>query len=305
MIRPPLCVLLLTCAARGSVVLEPSSSRPLATTTLKFFGPQTFSLNATGSPLIELSAADLAQIQRDGRASTDVAGAIVVFNFADIPNPASEWLWYIALERAGATAVLTTTTLFRIPGGLYHANDGSTRSSGLARSGAMPMLQVAWWDVSDLVEAARAGATVSLQLEPSVNKFRPFWHSWAWVLGIRGLMPLLGFTTGGGRAQEPARAYPARRPKHPLAADETSHGPCFRDVRLSFAWRLLRRRAGREYERLDVLEGAIFRLDADRLECLHDAHHGGGCHVMRQRASSFEISGTVFTVPTPPSVVVQ
>ena len=197
MIRPPLCVLLLTCAARGSVVLEPSSSRPLATTTLKLFGPQTFSLNATGSPLIELSAADLAQIQRDGRASTDVAGAIVVFNFADIPNPASEWLWYIALERAGATAVLTTTTLFRIPGGLYHANDGSTRSSGLTRSGAMPMLQVAWWDVSDLVEAARAGATVSLQLEPSVNKFRPFWHSWAWVLGIRGLMPLLGFTAGG------------------------------------------------------------------------------------------------------------
>ena len=191
--RPWHALLLLFCSARGSVVHQPSPSRPLATTTLKFFGPQTFSLSATVSPLVELDAASLVQIHRSGRASAaEVMGTIVMFSLADLPDPDMTWL-YIALERAGATAALVTTTLFKIPGGLYYCHGGS---GALTRHGVMPMMQVAWSDVRDLMEAAHGNETVSLLLEPSENTFLPFWHSLPWLLAMRGLMPLVGFSAG-------------------------------------------------------------------------------------------------------------
>ena len=190
--KHPWRALLLFCAARASVVLEPSPSRPLATTTLKFFGPHTFSLNTTGSPLIELNAANLARIHRDDRASTDLTGAIILFSFSDNPNSSLDWL-YIALERAGVTAAIVTTTLFSLPGAMYFVHEGTGE---LTRRGPMPMLQVAFKDVRDLIEAARAGVTVSFLLEPTENKFLLLYRGWWYILVIRGLMPLLGFTTG-------------------------------------------------------------------------------------------------------------
>jgi hypothetical protein len=194
--------LIFLCSARASTVLQPSPSRLFATTTFKYFGPQTFSLNATGSPLVELRATDLANIHHDGRASTDLTGTIVTFRFADMPNPTNEWL-YIALERVGVTAVLVVTTLMSAPGGMYHLHDGAGL---MTRRGSMPMLQTTYDDVHDLFEAAQGGETVSLLLEPSANSFIPFWNSLHWVLLIRGLMPLLGFVTGA-RALVNLRAH--------------------------------------------------------------------------------------------------
>ena len=77
-----LVALLCWSTASASTVLTPSDARGhLATTTLKFFGPQHFSLNTTGCPLVELSTTALDKIFRDSVVSSlDVADAVVIFD---------------------------------------------------------------------------------------------------------------------------------------------------------------------------------------------------------------------------------
>ena len=83
--------------ARASTLLRPRSHFP--TTTLKHFGPQRFSMNVTGCPLVLLSARDLTRIHQNQRVSTSVhvAGAVVLFDWDDMPTNSFEWL-YVDLE---------------------------------------------------------------------------------------------------------------------------------------------------------------------------------------------------------------
>ena len=197
--RHPLWCALLLAGARGSTVLAPAPARELQSTTLEFFGPQHFTLNASGSALVELGAARLARIYRDGRVADDaLAGAVVTFRVTDLPRPSLEWL-YVSLERAGVTAAIAASSLTKRPGAFYHAHDG-TRGV-LTRRGRMPMLQVGWDDVRKLhalddAERARGARGVRLLLAPSENEWVLFWASWPWVLFIRVVMPLLAFATG-------------------------------------------------------------------------------------------------------------
>ena len=96
--------------ARASAVLAPARLRgPLASTTWRFFGPQTFSLNTTGLPLIELDARDLARLEKTGRARADLTGAVVLLNLGDVPGAATAALTeglYRTLEQAQVAAVL-------------------------------------------------------------------------------------------------------------------------------------------------------------------------------------------------------
>ena len=109
--RHPLWCALLLAGARGSTVLAPAPARELQSTTLEFFGPQHFTLNASGSALVELGAARLARIYRDGRVADDaLAGAVVTFRVTDLPRPSLEWL-YVSLERAGVSAAIAASSL--------------------------------------------------------------------------------------------------------------------------------------------------------------------------------------------------
>ena len=60
-------LLLAASIARGSYVI---GQGPVATTTLAYFGPQHFSVNATRCPMIELSASDLTCL-RDGKGGVE------------------------------------------------------------------------------------------------------------------------------------------------------------------------------------------------------------------------------------------
>ena len=88
--RQLLVVLVAAAAARASIVLQRAPRPAFASTTLKFFGPQQFDLNASGSPLIELRAADLAAIHAKGRAPPGIEGAVVAFNYDDSPAASLE-----------------------------------------------------------------------------------------------------------------------------------------------------------------------------------------------------------------------
>ena len=184
--------------ARASTVLAPARLRgPLASTTWRFFGPQTFSLNTTGLPLIELDARDLARLEKTGRAWADLTGAVVLLNLGDVPGAATAALTeglYRTLEQAQVAAVLGLAGIATKPGYATNAHDGSYGKR--VRHRALPALQLTEADVRPLLASMRAGETVSLILEPTENAWLRLWQGWPWIVVMRALVPSLAFTAG-------------------------------------------------------------------------------------------------------------
>ena len=189
--------------ARASTLLRPRSHFP--TTTLKHFGPQRFSMNVTGCPLVLLSARDLTRIHQNQRVSTSVhvAGAVVLFDWDDMPTNSFEWL-YVDLEHAGAEALLLIQSWHTSPGYTYFWHDGSRGAT--TRSGAMPMLEAAADDAQQLMEHIADGQPALMILAPDANAWRRMWRGWAWILVMRTLLPAVGLATGA-RALANLRAH--------------------------------------------------------------------------------------------------
>ena len=189
--------------ARTSTMLGPRSHFP--TTTLKHFGPQRFSLNVTGCPLVLLSARDLARIRRNQHvpSSLRVAGAVVLFDWDDMMTNSFEWL-YGDIEHAGATALLMIQSWHTSPGYSYFYHDGSRGAT--TRSGAMPFLEAAADDAQQLMKRIADGRPAFMILTPDANAWRRMWGGLPWILVMRTLLPAVGFATGA-RALANLRAH--------------------------------------------------------------------------------------------------
>ena len=138
-------VALVAAAARASTVLRRDNRATFATTTLKFFGPQQFELNASGSPLVELRAAELAAIHAKGRAPPGIEGAVVYFDYDASPAASLEPIASRSSSCARRRLVVNRGTR---PGVLYHFHDGSR--------GATPRTAACRWSRSSSPGRRRA-----------------------------------------------------------------------------------------------------------------------------------------------------
>lgn len=196
-------VALVAAAARASTVLRRDNRATFATTTLKFFGPQQFELNASGSPLVELRAAELAAIHAKGRAPPGIEGAVVYFDYDASPAASLEPI-YLALELVRARAALVVNPWHARPGVLYHFHDGSRGAS--TRHRRMPMVEVVVADVDAALSYLADERAAALLLAPSANPWREMWRSWAWVL-LQRVLPALAGLVAGARAASNLRTH--------------------------------------------------------------------------------------------------
>lgn len=182
-----------------SVVYEADDSSRVArrfkSTSLKFFGPQQFSLEVLG-PVLSIDSTTACGFLDRG----EYRGAVVVTNF-DRQKCSIETI-YTQLVVAGAAAVLLSSP-YSPPGLNIFAHDGSR--GAMTRRFTVPLMEVTQHDAL-WMKKSPSGELVRLVLAPDErNEWRLMFDGALWICIMRVFLPAMNLATTirGASAVEP------------------------------------------------------------------------------------------------------